>query len=458
MIFRAFTNRLYARIWLAVVLSIASLSLLSTWIMKIYREPPLKEVVVRSDQGVILGQGPVRLHKSKGDRLDSASESEKPLQLSNPQRPGQQDVFAQRVLEDPQNPSDVPPDEINQAPPQGQFGPGPEFLVQLSDGQLLHIHLPSPPLKSSFVPRFGFVWSMVIVAIAVALATYPIIRRLTRRLESLRAGVERWGMGDLSTRLDAQGEDEIGFLAERFNHAASQIEALVLAHKTLLANASHELRTPLTRIRMSMELMGAHQNPQMVDEVKKSISELDQLIDEILLASRLDAKNVDVGRFEDVDLTGLASEECSRAKVNLELGPEPQSIELVCIPRLIRRLLRNLIDNAIRHSGQIEGVEVQLELLRERGEVNIQVCDRGPGVPEDQRDQIFKPFFRLQGKDEHDKGVGLGLALVQSIAHRHNGQVRHLHRPGGGSVFEVRLPLHVSPPSSSPLSSPPLSA
>jgi HAMP domain-containing protein len=88
-------------------------------------------------------------------------------------------------------------------------------LVQLSDGQVLHIHLPSPALKASFLPRFGFVWSMVVVAIAVALATYPIIRRLTRRLESLRAGVEQWGTGALSTRVDAKGEDEIGFLAQR---------------------------------------------------------------------------------------------------------------------------------------------------------------------------------------------------------------------------------------------------
>jgi signal transduction histidine kinase len=284
---------------------------------------------------------------------------------------------------------------------------------------------------------------MFIVAIAVALATYPIIRRLTRRLESLRAGVEQWGKGELSTRVNADGDDEIGYLAQRFNHAASQIEALIVAHKSLLANASHELRTPLTRIRMSLELMDPQQNPDMIDEVKHSITELDQLIDEILLASRLETKNVDVGRFEELDLTGLASEECSRAKVSLELGPHPHSIEITCIPRLVRRLLRNLIDNAIRHSGQIEGVEVRLEVL-EGDQVLISVCDLGPGVPIEQRDQIFKPFFRLPGKDESDKGVGLGLALVQSIAQRHNGFVQHVPRDGGGSVFEVKLPMNTS--------------
>ena len=427
-------SRLYVRIWLAVVMSIASLSLISTWIMKVYREPPLKEVIVRSEQGIVLGQGLVRLRPSADISPNAFSSPDEPLKLNKPGLTKEHDVFAQSVTK---------PEDRLPSLPQGQFGPGPEFLVQLSDGQALHIHLPSPVARTSYFPRLGFVGSMVIVAIAVALATYPIIRRLTRRLESLRTGVEQWGTGELSTRVNADGDDEIGYLAQRFNHAASQIEALVVAHKSLLANASHELRTPLTRIRMSLELMDPQQNPDMIDEVKHSITELDQLIDEILLASRLEAKNVDVGRFEELDLTGLASEECSRAKVSLELGPHPHSIEITCIPRLVRRLLRNLIDNAIRHSGQIEGVEVRLEVL-EGDQVLISVCDLGPGVPLEQRDQIFKPFFRLPGKDESDKGVGLGLALVQSIAQRHNGFVQHVPRDGGGSVFEVKLPMNTS--------------
>jgi len=434
MILQAFMSRLYVRIWLAVVVSIASLSLIATWIMKVYREPPLKEVIVRSEDGVVLGQGLVRLRPSPDGSPNAFSSPDEPLKLNKPGLTQHHDVFAQSV---PQAEGRLPP------LPQGQFGPGPEFLLQLSDGQVLHIHLPSPVARASYFPRLGFVGSMFIVAIAVALATYPIIRRLTRRLESLRTGVEQWGKGELSTRVNADGDDEIGYLAQRFNHAASQIEALIVAHKSLLANASHELRTPLTRIRMSLELMDPQQNPDMIDEVKHSITELDQLIDEILLASRLETKNVDVGRFEELDLTGLASEECSRAKVSLELGPHPHSIEITCIPRLVRRLLRNLIDNAIRHSGQIEGVEVRLEVL-EGDQVLISVCDLGPGVPMEQRDQIFKPFFRLPGKDESDKGVGLGLALVQSIAQRHNGFVQHVPRDGGGSVFEVKLPMNTS--------------
>ena len=102
-------------------------------------------------------------------------------------------------------------------------------------------------------PPFGFFWTLGLVGIAVALATYPIIRKLTRRLERLQQGVEQWGAGALGTRVPVQGNDEVAFLAQRFNTAAERIEALVNSHKSLLANASHELRSPLTRARVNAE-------------------------------------------------------------------------------------------------------------------------------------------------------------------------------------------------------------
>src|SRR5690606_24405097 len=105
------------------------------------------------------------------------------------------------------------------------------------------------------------------VAVAVALGAYPIVRRLTQRIESVQRGVVRWGEGDLSVRVPVQGSDEIAFLAERFNVAAERVQTLVRSHKSLLANASHELRSPLARIRMGLELMPQVQGPAL-DEVK----------------------------------------------------------------------------------------------------------------------------------------------------------------------------------------------
>jgi signal transduction histidine kinase len=310
----------------------------------------------------------------------------------------------------------------------------------MQDGQTMHLHLPRPP-RSSWRAPFGFFWTLGLVAIAVALATYPIVRRLTRRLEALQTGVERWGKGELGTRVALDGNDEVGYLAERFNQAAQRIEALVKSHedllasqKSLLANASHELRSPLTRIRMGLELLGASSNTSAKNEIARNISELDQLIEEILLASRLDAREADLGTIESVDLTGLCAEECARTQAHL--NAHGAALEAPGVAKLLRRAVRNLLENARRHAR----TTVDLSMQRTDGFAVIQVCDDGPGIPEGQQDRIFEPFYRLPGATERDGGVGLGLALVKSIALRHGGTVRCSNTPEGGACFEIRLP------------------
>jgi signal transduction histidine kinase len=261
---------------------------------------------------------------------------------------------------------------------------------------------------------------------------------MIKRLEALRRGVERWGAGDLGARVEERGNDEIAFLAQRFNHSAERVETLVKTHKALLANASHELRSPLTRIRMSLELMTPEPPPASRTEILRSIGELDQLVDEILLASRLDARESDVGTFEPVDLTGLAAEEC--AQTGAELHPPAGDAPLIVlgVPKLLRRALRNLLENARRYSSG----PVEVELRREAGQACVRVCDRGPGVPAAERERIFDPFYRLPGASERDGGVGLGLALVRSITLRHHGSVVCEARPDGGACFVLKLPCH----------------
>jgi len=274
----------------------------------------------------------------------------------------------------------------------------------------------------------------------VALGTYPIVRWLTRRLERLENGVVRWSRGDLSTRVKVEGDDEVASLARQFNHAAVQIESLVQSQRALLANASHELRTPLTRIRLGLELMGSAPTAERIDEIKRNIAELDELIGEILLSSRLDSVQVDaeVESHELVDLTGLASEECVHAQLELDLGEQPKSHWVKGTPKLLHRLLRNLLENARKHAG---GKDITVRLLPlDASWVSLQVSDRGPGIPEAYLQRVFDPFYRLP--DASDKeGAGLGLALVRSIAQRHGGLALCVQRPGGGVTFEVRLPL-----------------
>jgi len=327
-----------------------------------------------------------------------------------------------------------------------------EFDVVTKDGHVLNLMMPRPPrppgagLANRPLQGFGFGWMLALVGLAVALGSYPIIRRLTLRLEALQRGVERWGQGDLSARVNAEGKDEVAFLGERFNQAAQRIETLMNSHKSLLANASHELRSPLARIRMSLELMNVDTaSPQRV-EISRSITELDQLIDEILLASRLDAKQADAEPFESLDLTGLAAEECARAHAELGVSATGQSLVIQGSPRLLRRLMRNLLENAKRYGQGNVTLDLTQQRIGHQEFAVIAVHDRGPGVPPNQRERIFEPFYRLPGASEREGGVGLGLALVKSISERHGGTVRCEARPGGGATFSVELPARQPAP------------
>src|SRR5262249_42872745 len=144
-----------------------------------------------------------------------------------------------------------------------------------------------------------------------------------------------------------EGRDEVARLAGSFNRAAGRIEDLIGAHKALLANASHELRTPLARIRMAVELMKQDADAKRKAGLEQDIAELDALIDEILLASRLDAVK-GLERVEDIDLLALAAEECARYE-SVELEGRPVVVR--GDPRLLRRLVRNLLENAKRHGA-----------------------------------------------------------------------------------------------------------
>ena len=430
-------NRLYLRIWLAVVATVAVLTLLVGWAWRMASDAPLREVVARNEAGEVIGHGKARLRRGPNApgwvMPPRAAEEPLPPEPPNsgtaPDRPGEADADGE------------PPPELR-----GRFGPGPEFDVRMEDGKIIHIHLPRPQLSNWRAP-FGFFWTLGLVGVAVALATYPIVRRLTRRLEDLQHGVKEWGDGNLSVRVPVSGNDEVGFLAARFNHAAQQVETLVKARdallasqKSLLANASHELRSPLTRIRMGLEFMApltdtaAH---QARDEIARNIAELDQLIDEILLASRLDAQQADLGTVESVDLMGLAAEECARTNAQLNVQVPGGEICVPGVSKLLRRAVRNLLENARRYTDG----EVTLTLYQEGALACIRVCDKGPGVPEAYQGRIFEPFFRLPGASERDGGVGLGLSLVKSIALRHGGTVQYSNQAGGGACFEIRLPV-----------------
>jgi signal transduction histidine kinase len=317
----------------------------------------------------------------------------------------------------------------------GNFGT--EHHLAANDG-----HGP-PPLLFPGVPRgvtpgLSLLVLVVMLFLAIAVGAYPFVRRLTRRLETLKRGVEAFGQGALDRRVPVEGRDEVATLATSFNLAAERIEALVRSHKSLLANASHELRSPLARLKMATSLLSdaapdERDREHLRAEINTDIAELDGLVDEVLLASRLEAAP-QPEQLESVDLLALAVEEGARVDASVDGSAANVHGE----ERLLRRALRNLLENARRYGGG--EIRVELEDKSAAG-VEIRVSDNGPGVPEAYRERIFEPFFRLPGHAERAGGVGLGLALVRQIIERHHGRIRCVKPPEGGGCFVISLPV-----------------
>ena len=281
----------------------------------------------------------------------------------------------------------------------------------------------------------GIAALLLVLFVAIAAGAWPVVRRLTHRLEVLKQGVEAFGAGALHHRVAEDGRDEVAALGASFNRAAARIEALLRSQQSLLANASHELRSPLARLKMAVSMLEdapAAQREGLRQEIHTNIGELDALVEEVLLASRLEA-GAALQRKDPVELLALVAEEASRIQARVE----GQTVQVAGDERLLRRALRNLLENAQRYGVDAVSVRVQRSAA---GEAEVLVCDRGPGVPEAYRERIFEAFFRLPGHAEREGGVGLGLALVRQIAVAHGGSVRCEPRDGGGSCFRLGLP------------------
>jgi signal transduction histidine kinase len=305
----------------------------------------------------------------------------------------------------------------------------PRFVMrfELAQGRTLLLS----PLGQPVTRLLGIASLALTVIAGVGLAAFPVATRLTRRLERLRAVATRWGDGDLNARVTEEGQDEVAAVARAFNGAAERVDALLAAQRTLLANASHELRSPLARLRMAVDLWATRPDGPAREEVVRNLSEIDALVEEILLSSRLDHAAPGLGHLAPVDLLGLAAEEAIRVGAEVEGDPA----EIVGDEVLLRRLLRNLLENGVRHGKP--PVRIRVEARDEAARVTV--TDDGPGIAPEERARVFEPFYRPSGRGEAAGGWGLGLALVRQIAERHGGTATCREADDGRSRFVVWL-------------------
>lgn len=449
---------LYLRIWLTVVAALALFAGVSGWLVQRHLEQERVRVEA-SQRDRIAAWGDLLQRSLPGPDRPAADQAQGLQDWSDRLRlpMALDDIHGQRIAAS----DDFLRREKDLSPPFRRMWP-----IVLDDGRTLWLMRPraarglgepeprrGPPpgaagiaLRVAQPPPFAglqlpgvpdglaYLSLLALLFAAVAAGAWPVVRRLTRRLEALKQGVDAFGAGDLDRRVSEEGHDEVAVLGASFNRSAARIEALLRSHQSLLANASHELRSPLARLKMALAMMEgapADQQAQLQAEVQTNIAELDTLVEEVLLASRLDA-HAHTEMTDSVALLGLAAEEAAH------IGAEVQgdNVSVVGDERLLRRALRNLIENARRYGGGT----VEVTVADEGTHARVQVCDRGSGVPEAYRERIFEPFFRMPGHAEREGGVGLGLALVRQIAERHQGQVQCLPREGGGSCFSLRLP------------------
>lgn len=310
------------------------------------------------------------------------------------------------------------------------FQPGFGVSIPLPDGRWIVARAAGERRH----PAIGLILLLGGIALVIALCAFPVVRGLTRRLERLQTGVETLGAGNLDARVKVEGCDEVARLAGSFNRAAARIEELVNAHKLMLAHASHEIRTPLSRIRLGIELLGEKRDPKYKAALEQDIAELDALVDDILLASRLDMIKA-LPQPEPVDLLALVAEEAAHYDdCQVESHVDGEALTVTADRRYLRHLIRNLLDNASRH-GQ---PPVTVTVARDAGRARIDVCDAGPGIPEAERERVFVPFFRLAGDT---KGSGLGMTLVRGIAQLHGGDAVVVPFADRGSCIRVSLPM-----------------
>jgi signal transduction histidine kinase len=320
--------------------------------------------------------------------------------------------------------------------PQGFVHGHDALFVTLDDGRLLGVAFHGAH------GWFGLKRSAVAVAallLALLAGSYLAARRITRRLEQLERGVTRFGEGALDTRVAVEGRDEVAQLARAFNRSFERISGLLTRQRRMLQSASHELRSPLARVRMAFELVrdaDAAEQARIGAEVERDIAELDALIADLLLAGRLSDTELPK-EFTPLALAEIVREETRRVNASYAEQPEDAALSVQGNARMLRSMVRNLLENAKRHGRE----PVSASFGVEGGALKLWLDDQGGLLPEADRERIFEPFYRPPGHREgKDGGVGLGLALVRSIAEHHGGSVRYVAHQGH-SRFEVTLPL-----------------
>jgi two-component system sensor histidine kinase CpxA len=298
-------------------------------------------------------------------------------------------------------------------------------------------------------------FGLAVALLAAGLTWYGLTRQLTLPLRRLRQVTQQLARGDLSARVGeglVHKTDEVADLARDVDRMAERIEGLVNSHQRLIRDVSHELRSPLARLNVALELARKSAGPGHTapfDRIERESERLNELIGQLLMLTRLESESA-MGKRADLDLAALVGEVVQDADFEAR-GHERRVVVAEAGPlllngngELLRQALENLVRNAVRYTA--EGTVVEISLRKKvsggRSWAHIQVRDRGPGVPEGELRDIFRPFYRVNdARDRQSGGAGVGLAISERAVRLHGGSLRAFNAPGGGLIMEMELPL-----------------
>jgi two-component system sensor histidine kinase RstB len=313
---------------------------------------------------------------------------------------------------------------------------------QTTPGKLLRL---GPMELFEAIPMSLVIMASVLAMLLITLASYGLIHIFELRIQTIETTLARIREGDLSARVEMEGNDEIGRLGLTLNQMAGHIQRLLDSQRELTQAVSHELRTPLARLRFGMEMLAESDDIEsryeQLERLDEDVAQLNQLIDEILTYANLEKGTPDLA-FEPVDMVALMQRiqretEALRKPARLEVVV-PDMLVVDAVPRYMHRVIQNLVGNALRYADSVVRVTCRTD-----GEFAIlMVEDDGPGIPEDQRSRVFEPFTRLDdSRTRSTGGYGLGLSIVNRIVFWFAGEI-HVSKSAdlGGAAFIMSWP------------------
>lgn len=320
---------------------------------------------------------------------------------------------------------------------------GRPFVVRDREAYRFLFFGPTPPFLKLGWPSITL---LLVMICSILGGSYFFVRQLFRPIDWLTKGVGEIGKGNLTYKVAVRHPDELGRLAGSFNHMSQEIHNMIRNRERLLVDVSHELRSPLARLKVAAEYID-EDAPKM--KARKAINELDGMLNELLESERL---NSDHGAltFRETDLNTLVQE------VVDTYSSIPPGIVLVCPSatlnvqidqQRVRMALINLLENALKHSPSDRG-PIKVLVQRDSSFITVRVHDHGQGIPPEEHQRIFEPFYRVDpSRQRATGGFGLGLNLAKKIMQAHDGTITLSNNQGQGSIFTLQFPIALLQPS-----------